>query len=361
MTISRTWIRPLLLGWLVWTIYSAFHAGVLSLSERLPYVYALPSSLMSNYLMALYTIPVWFWTTYVLAPRHWLVQVLGHVAGAFAFAFGWVESFWQLFIWLYGREIFELARMERTRYWQALSTMSMYGLVVGVFYMRRHHRQLREKERREADLRLHTNKMELAVLKAQLNPHFLFNTLNSINAMVGSDPEGARQVLARLAEVLRYSLESDRRALVPLAEELRFVATYLDIEQARFGKRLQVRLEIDNEARALLVPPMILQPLAENAVRHGIAPKEEGGELIIRVQTRNAQLDIEVADNGVGTTTSRQEELLHNGTGLRNTDLRLRKMFGEDAGLQVSTGEAGFRVKFHIPITEAQLHTDHPT
>ncbi len=350
MTISRTWIRPLLLGWLVWTIYSAFHAGVLSLSEKLPYLYALQSTLLSNYLMALYTIPVWFWTTRVLAQRNWLAQLLGHIAGAFAFAVGWFESFCQLFIWLYGPKIFEFAQLERTRYWQTLSAMTMYGLVVGVFYMRRHHRQLREKERREADLRLHTNKMELAVLKAQLKPHFLFNTLNSINAMVGSNPEGARQVLARLAEVLRYSLESDRRALVPLAEELRFVETYLEIEKARFGKRLQAQLEIADEARSLLVPPMILQPLAENAVRHGIAPKEEGGELSVRIQPRNGRLEIEVSDNGVGATKSRKEELLNNGTGLRNTDLRLRKMFGEESGLQVSNGKSGFSVKFQIPI-----------
>jgi LytS/YehU family sensor histidine kinase len=196
--------------------------------------------------------------------------------------------------------------------------------------------------------------MELAVLKAQLNPHFLFNTLNSINALVSSDPEAARRVLAQLAEVLRYSLESDRQPLVPLAEELRFVETYLTIEKARFGRRLQVKTEIDESAKPLLVPPMILQPLAENAVKHGIAPKEEGGELSLRVQRQNGHLEFEVADNGVGTNGANTNDSLNHGRGLHNTDLRLRKMFGEDSGLQVSNGKDGFRVKFRIPVNSDQ-------
>ncbi len=345
-----SWRRGLLIGWLAWTIYAAFYAGVLHLSENVPYIYALPTSLLSHYLMAIYSIPVWFLTTRVLMKRHALAQWLGHVAGALAFAAVWHESFRQIFIRAFGQETFELAQMERTKYWLLLAAMTMYGVIVGIFYVLRHQRQLREKEQREAELRLRANQMELAVLKAQLNPHFLFNALNSINALVGSDPEAARRVLAQLAEVLRYSLESDRQQFVPLSEELRFVETYLAIEKARFGKRLQIKMEIDEAARPLLVPPMILQPLAENAVKHGIAPKEEGGELSLRVQRQNDHLEIEVADNGAGGNKTPAEHLLNNGHGLHNTDLRLRKMFGENSGLQISNGKDGFHVKFRIPI-----------
>jgi len=346
----KTWGRRLIAGWLVWTVFAAFYAGVLYLSENVPYIYALPSSLMSHYLMAIFSIPIWFWTTRVLTRGNGVVQLAGHIIGAFAFAALWHKSYYQIFIWAFGLETFDAAQMERTKYWQMFGAMTIYGVIVGVFYLLRHQQQLREKEQCEAELRLHANQMELAVLKAQLNPHFLFNTLNSINALVGSDPEAARRVLAQLAEVLRYSLESDRQQLVPLAEELRFVETYLTIEKARFGRRLQIKMEIDESAKPLLVPPMILQPLAENAVKHGIAPKEEGGELALRVQRQNDHLEFEVADNGVGMNGTQVNDLLNQGRGLHNTDLRLRKMFGDSSALQVSNGKEGFRVKFRIPV-----------
>ncbi|MDZ7292154.1 MAG: histidine kinase [candidate division KSB1 bacterium] len=352
---SRAWRRGLFLSWLAWTAYSIFEAAILAWQANILYVYALSSTLLSNYVMALYTIPVWFWATRVLGKGWWLLRITGHLFGALIFAVLWYWSYITLFRSIFGEEIFRLAQFEQNRLWLLLQAMTIYAAIVGIFYVWRYHQQLREKEQREAELRLHANQMELAVLKAQLNPHFLFNTLNSINALVGSDPEAARRVLAQLAEVLRYSLESDRQPLVPLSEELRFVETYLTIEKARFGRRLQVRMEIDESARPLLVPPMILQPLAENAVRHGIAPKEDGGEILLRVQRRDKHLEIEVADNGMGAAMTKPEELLKNGTGLRNTDLRLRKMFGEASGLQMSNRNDGFRVRFQIPVISNQF------
>ncbi len=339
-----------MLGWLGWTAYAALYALVLSLQTGLFYPFALSSSLLSHYLMALYSLPIWFLTTRVLAARSWFLQVLGHSLGSATFAWTWHASLLWFFRLLFGEQVWQSAKLFNIKYWLLHEAFIVYGVIVGLFYARRYQRQALAHERQEADLRLHATQMELTLLKGQLNPHFLFNTLNSINALVSSNPEGARQVLAQLAEVLRYSLESDRRTLVPLAEELRFVETYLEIEKARFGKRLQVRWEVEASARALLVPPMIIQPLAENAVRHGLAPKEEGGELALRIARHNARLVIEVADNGVGAAPVAQEQLLQSGTGLRNTDLRLRKMFGDACGLQIENDRSGFRVNFQIPI-----------
>ncbi len=159
-------------------------------------------------------------------------------------------------------------------------------------------------------------------------------------------------MLAQLADILRYSLDSDRKPMVPLSEELHFVETYLEIEKARFGRRLQVKMDIDESARPLLVPPMILQPLVENAVKHGLAPKEEGGEITLQIKHVNGNLAIEVNDNGVGVgaTGDQKQDWLQSGTGLHNTDQRLRKMFGESSGLQVRNGATGFQVKFQIPV-----------
>ncbi|MCI0696644.1 histidine kinase [candidate division KSB1 bacterium] len=345
-----SWGRGLPVSLLAWTAYSMIYAAILSLQAGVVYVYALFGSLLSHYLMALYSVPVWFLITRVLANKRWPLHLLGHFVGALLYAYAWHASFLELFHRLFGEKVWQQAQLFVIKYWLIHEAIIVYAVFVGIFYVWRYQRQLREKEQREAELRLHANQMELAVLKAQLNPHFLFNTLNSINALVGSDPEAARQVLAQLAEVLRYSLESDRQPLAPLSEELRFVETYLAIEKARFGRRLQVKMEIDESARPLLVPPMILQPLAENAVKHGIAPKEEGGELTLRVQRRENHLAIEVLDNGAGAPAMLAANLLNNGRGLHNTDLRLRKMFGDEAGLQVSNGKDGFRVKFQVPV-----------
>lgn len=345
-----SWGRGLLIGWLGWTVYAMFYAGILSLQAGVVYIYALFGSLLSHYLMALYSVPVWFFITRVLAPRRWPWHWLSHFAGALLYAYAWYWSFIELFRRLFGEQVWQQSQLFVIKYWLIHEATIVYAVFVGIFYVWRYQQQLRDKEQREAELRLHANQMELAVLKAQLNPHFLFNTLNSINALVGSDPEAARLVLARLAEVLRYSLESDRQQLIPLSEELRFVETYLAIEKARFGKRLQVKMEIDESARPLLVPPMILQPLAENAVKHGIAPKEEGGELALRVQRRHDHLEIEVADNGAGLTAALPNDLMNNGKGLHNTDMRLRKMFGEAAALQINDEQEGFRVKFKMPV-----------
>jgi len=346
--------RGLLIGWLGWTVYSMFYAGILTLQVGVVYAYALFGSLLSHYLMALFSIPVWFLISRILADKKWPFHFTGHLAGAVSYTLIWLQSFLALFHYLFGEAVWQQSQLFMIKYWLMHEAVIVYAVFVGIFYLRRSQQQLREKEQREAGLRLHTNQMELAILKAQLNPHFLFNTLNSINALVGSDPEAARRVLAQLAEVLRYSLESDRRVLVPLAEELRFVETYLTIEKARFGKRLQVKMEIDESVKPMLVPPMILQPLAENAVKHGLAPKENGGELALRVQRQKDHLEFEVADNGVGTTGTPVHDLLNQGRGLHNTDLRLRKMFGDASALQLNNGKEGFRVKFHIPITMNQ-------
>lgn len=347
---ANQWRRALLLGWLGWTAYAALYALVLSLQTGLFYPFALSGSLLSHYLMALYSLPVWLLTTRMLAARPWFIQALGHgIAGA-AFALAWHASLLWFFRLLFGESVWQSAKLFDIKYWLLHEAVIVYGVFVGLFYARRYQQQALAHERQEADLRLHAKQMELTLLKGQLNPHFLFNTLNSINALVGSNPEDARQVLARLAEVLRYSLESDRRALVPLAEELRFVETYLEIEKARFGERLQVRLDIAPDTGTLLVPPMIIQPLAENAVRHGLAPKEEGGELALRIVPHHAHLAIEVQDNGMGAGLAAQEQLLQSGTGLRNTDLRHRKMFGEECGLRIQNDHHGFRVNFQIPL-----------
>jgi two-component system, LytTR family, sensor kinase len=166
---------------------------------------------------------------------------------------------------------------------------------------------------------------------------------------VGSSPDDARTVVTGLADILRYALESDRREYVRLEEECAFVQQYLAIEKIRFGNRLHTYIELAPEVRQCLLPPMILQPLVENAVKHGIAPKEEGGTVRISIRRDGGFLALNVSDDGLGMVNMPALNLAHGGRGLAYTDARLRKMFGEESGLRMESSAAGTTFFFHIP------------
>jgi signal transduction histidine kinase len=212
-------------------------------------------------------------------------------------------------------------------------------------------RQLREKERQEERLRALAAQAELKALKAQINPHFLFNTLNTIAQLIHSDSDQAEATVERLAEMFRYVLNGSDRGPVPLEEELTFLDDYLEIEQARFGERLRVNREVAPELLEVPVPSLILQPLVENAVRHGRG-SDGDVDLMIRIQPQGDQLVIAVADQGPGMPAHRRIGE-GPGHGLRNVDERLRMTYGERYGLQVADNEPrGTVVKVHIPLGE---------
>jgi sensor histidine kinase YesM len=216
-------------------------------------------------------------------------------------------------------------------------------------YLVRFYRELKEAEIREERLKVLAAQSELKALKAQINPHFLFNTLNTIAQLIHADPAQAEATVERLAEMFRYVLAGSERRLVPLEEELSFVDDYLAIEQARFSERLRITREIAPEALNVPVPSLILQPLVENAVRHG-----QGGngrvDLAIRVRPQDDEVLIAIADQGSGMSKGIWE-YGGGGHGLRNVDERLRKSFGEAYGLGITANEPrGSVVTVRIPI-----------
>ena len=234
--------------------------------------------------------------------------------------------------------------------WGALGGMVIvFPIIHGTGLALGYYRQLKEKERVEQELRTLAAQAELKALKAQINPHFLFNTLNTIAQLVHTDPTQAEATVERLAEMLRYVLAGSERRLVSLGEELAFVDDYLAIEQARFGKRLHITREIAAEALHVPVPSLILQPLVENAVRHGQGA-DGSVDLTIRVRPHDDEVMITVADQGPGMSKG-VKEYGGGGHGLRNVDDRLRKMYGEGYGLEVADNEPrGAVVIVRIPI-----------
>ncbi len=174
---------------------------------------------------------------------------------------------------------------------------------------------------------------QLAALRAQINPHFLFNSLNSIASLIQSQPEEAEEVTQNLAELFRYSLQSSKEHLKPLGEEIESVKKYLAIEKARFGEQLQFTLDIESNLKEVKVPALILQPLVENCVKHGYSQTMEPFHILVKGEKRNGSLRLEVTDSGPGFGDAPSTEILQQGTGLSNIRDRLELQYGARASL----------------------------
>ncbi len=201
-------------------------------------------------------------------------------------------------------------------------------------------REVEEVRLVEARLKEQAARAELAALQARINPHFFFNTLNTISSLVLEDPERADRVVQTLADLFRYTFRVADSGPVPLSEELEFIDGYLAIEQARFGDRLRVVREVDPEARPVPVPGLVLQPLVENAVGHGIAPVAAGGTVRIVARVRDGALLVEVGDDGAGMAEP-AEAAVREGHGLANVRQRLRTLHGGGAALELARGPGG--------------------
>ncbi len=209
-------------------------------------------------------------------------------------------------------------------FWMLLAYWWAFGLWIW-FY------ELAHQRRRRNELELIARDAQLRALRAQLNPHFLFNSLNSVRSLIAENPARAASMVTGLSEILRYSLASGRQDSVPLADELRVIDEYLNVERVRFEARLRVEQTIDPQALLLSVPPMILQTLVENAVKHGIAASPDGGLVRIDAAVRDSTLDIVVSNSGRFKPPVDGE-----GFGLQNATERLRLLYGGRASLMIA-------------------------
>jgi two-component system LytT family sensor kinase len=188
-------------------------------------------------------------------------------------------------------------------------------------------------------------------LTSQINPHFLFNTLNTVSSLIRFDPDMARGVVLKLSNILRRLLRK-HETFVPLREELEFIDDYLDIEVIRFGRdKLQIFKEIDEDALETFVPSMLLQPMVENSIKHGLGPRLEGGEIHIRTRRLDGRLLIEIEDNGMGISTERLAEVYGGGIGISNVHERLRLLYGDQFKMDIRSQE-GQGTQIHIEIPE---------
>jgi two-component system LytT family sensor kinase len=230
------------------------------------------------------------------------------------------------------------------------ASVTAIGIELKIFNSVRIQIKLEEQER----LLLHAR---MESLQNQINPHFLFNTLNSISSLVRFDPDQARDVIFKLATILRRLLNSSE-AFAPLRDEFEFIDNYLDIEVVRFGRdKLRVVKELDAASLDVVVPSMLLQPLVENSIKHGLGPKVEGGSIYLRSRVTESRLIIEVEDDGVGMGGAQLEESsswVGMGIGMANISERLQVLYGDTARMTIDSHEGkGTLIRIRLPLVEA--------
>lgn len=241
---------------------------------------------------------------------------------------GWLLPVWITGI-IVGFELFQPA---------VLIWLGIFIAVVLIIHLTRQavsfYRELREKDVLEEKLKTLAAQAELKALKAQINPHFLFNSLNTIANLVSTNPPKAEESIERLADIFRYALSASNREFVTLRDELEFIDSYLEIEEARFGDKLKLTKEISPEILDVPVPNLILQPLVENSIKHGFA---ENGEVRMEITgyVDGDTVKVEVKDEGKGIPEEIKRGVYTNGTGLRNVNERLKKTYGDDYGLEI--------------------------
>jgi signal transduction histidine kinase len=225
--------------------------------------------------------------------------------------------------------------------------LAVYAGFVLAWHAAIYHREARDRQMKSLELESLLHQAQLQALRSQLNPHFLFNALHSIAELVHANPALAEKLIVRLGELLRQVLQSSTLQEVALADELDFIRGYIDIEQMRLGDRLRVEWDVPPELLPARVPSLVLQPLVENALQHGIAPTSRPGVLTIRARREEGSLLLEIRDTGPGLPRAAERR---EGIGLTNTSARLKRLYGDRQSLELA-GDDGLVVIVRIPFS----------
>lgn len=347
-----------LLGFLIWTgvglaFAAQFYVSSVNSGQPVSWQSAIIWSLGDWYVWALLSIVVLrLARRFPLEGKQWAVCLAIHVCGSL------VASVAYIFVraglaYLQGRlheqpsdflGLFS-SLLVKTLFFNAL----IYWVIVSVAHALNYYRRYRERELRASELERNLTAAKLKTLQMQLNPHFLFNTLHAISALMHKDINAADRMISRLSDLLRRALDGSEAQEVPLHQEIDFLRRYLEIEQTRFAERLEVRIDVPSDTEDLLVPNLILQPLVENAIKHGIEPHARRGIVQVSARRENDHLLLEVRDNGGGLSNDYDERI-----GLANTRSRLVELYGDDHVFKIQSADSGgVAARITIPAIKA--------
>ncbi|WP_299116674.1 histidine kinase [uncultured Winogradskyella sp.] len=295
---------------------------------------------LDYFLKFLITIPIWYLLFRKL--RHWSMskRLLLHIVLLPTFVIVWQQLYYIIC------EKIGFYHLGGTgRVWDIYIPALFYILQFGIMHSYTFYVENRRKLKLEGELRTAALKSELSAIKAQLNPHFLYNIFNTISASVPPKNEKTRHLIAELSDLFRYQLKASQVEKVPLKEELEFVNKYLDLEKERFQERLKVEVNVEDNLKYEMVPPMLLQPLVENSIKHGLSSLIEGGKISISIFKKHDKLHFEISDTGIGIED--KTSVFEKGIGLTNTKLRLEKMYQSTLNLSDNQPQ-GLKISFAI-------------
>lgn len=333
----------------VWTLLALLGASQDALNlayhgQPVAWTRTLTVSLVDWYTCAAFTpVVLWLVRRFPLTGRRWMRTGLVYTAATAVMVVLKYALYIPLVQWLAPLEGYTLGVALADRFFfEFMAFASMIGIALAVEY----HRAIRERETRAAQLEARLANAQLDVLRSQIRPHFLFNTMNAVSTLMHRDVDAADEMLALLCDLLRDTLDADGVQEVPLRDELRVLDRYLEIMRLRFADRLTVDVQVDDDALDTPVPHFILQPLAENAIEHGIARSAGGGRIVVAAERAGGTLRITVTDDGPGPAAGAapRERI-----GLGNTRERLRQLYGPAAALRLQRSPRGTEVELRIP------------
>ncbi|HXU35115.1 MAG TPA: histidine kinase [Blastocatellia bacterium] len=359
--LNRRWFRVVLVM-AAWTVFAIFLSSQMYLAYSrgttpIRYQRIFLVELIYAYIWACLTpLILWLARRFRIDRGRWLRGLLVHLAASLVIGVA-TRVLHDLMLFFFLAESgwnFSFVKLLMNVYFMTDYGAMVYWLILLISYSFDYHRRVREGEVRATRLKAQLAQAQLDALKMQLQPHFLFNTLHSISALVHKNANAADKMIARLGDFLRQTLENAGTQEVSLQQELEFLKCYLDIERIRFEDRLTVQMDIEPGTLDARLPNLILQPIVENAIRHGISQQTCPGRIDIEARRLNGTLQIQVTDNGPGLiSNSNSGTIVKEGVGLANTQARLKQLYGEDHRLDLSnTVRGGLTVLLEIPFRE---------
>lgn len=331
---------------ILWVALAVIHFSVLYFGYGLGAGAALADGFVFNFLFALIGSGLWFMVRYSnLQTKTFGELAFYHLTGAAVTIFAWIVTGNLILKSIFPEESYYRFFLDNALSIRIITGAMFYALLVTGYYLLINFRELKEKNQREARLTNLLKEAELNMLRSQIRPHFLFNSLNSISSLTMTDPDKAREMVIKLSEFMRYSLNLPDTMISRLEKELYHVELYLDIEKVRFGKRLVFTKKINQEAMDWEVPVMILQPLVENSVKYGVYESSEATEITLEAFTDNEVLELKVGNPYDPDAVIRKGT----GTGLRNIRGRLLNLYGTSSLMKIKQTENYFEVVIRIP------------
>lgn len=331
----------------IWTLVAGLHFVLLRFFYHFSYAVSITDAAFSNFSFALLSLSSWYIVRYVNVEHKGTVNlVINHFIAAIILSGLWTGVNYFLYYEIFADYTLYNNFLAKSLAWRFASGMLFYFVIILIYYLIIYYHNYQNKRIDELNLRNIVKETKLSYLKAQLNPHFLFNSLNSISSLTTIDPEKAQEMIIKLSSYLRFTLDQKENKLIPFEDELENCQLYLEIEKIRFGKRLKIENIIDENSCNIKVPNMILQPLYENAVKYSVHESIDTITITTKTEMTNKAMEITISNNIDKNSIARKGK----GIGLKNIKSRLKLIYNSDDLIKINKAEDRFEVKILVPI-----------